>query len=130
MLFIFRKRNRFIFLLSALILNNAAQAARQTEDVLCPSLHLIHQSAHKIENADLVNGHYIATTLPYAIRTKSIGWFAVVYGIQAGSVDEAKIIAVKTMQNTQTQDNIYARNLGGTFLCGYDRDKINVLSND
>jgi len=98
--------------------------------VKCPDLRVIRVSSSKLVEAALVNGAYIANTMPYAISAQNKSWFAVVYNINAATAKEALATGKLAMQSVIVQDNPYANNLGGIFVCDYDNRKVEVINNE
>lgn len=116
----------FIFLFFIFV--DYAYAIEST--VRCPTIETMHQSANTISDAAFVNGSYMAATAPFAIHTVDMGWFAVVYNIQAHSINDAINSARQSMLSVSTQASLFANNLGGIYVCQYDNRKIEVINND
>lgn len=121
-----RTLNRSALLL--LLLTSFAHANEST--IPCPDIDTLHQSASAISDVAFVNGSYIAATLPFAIHTTELGWFAVVYHINANSSAAALEQAKQAMLTVATQVNKFADNLGGIYTCHYDNGKVETISND
>ena len=112
------------------LLTFSSLAYATSQDVLCPNLDVIHQSENKLDNVTFVNNAYIANSPPFSIHTLKINWFAIVYNIRASSAAEALAMAKVAMQSASSHVNIYAKNLGGTYVCDYDGKKVELMSNE
>ena len=115
-------------ILIAFVMAMASAVGAESRLVRCPDLTAIHHAAGLIDNATYVNSGYIANTPPYAIHTTHLAWFAVVYGIRAGSVSDAILIGREVMQSASSQRSEYARSSGRIYICEYDDGRITVYS--
>lgn len=122
-------RRPFIFLILLFILSSNTANAR-VSTIRCPDINTLHQSATAITDAAFVNDSYMATTAPFAIRTADMGWFAVVYNIQAASINDAIEKGRLSMQSVSTLSNEFAENYAGIYVCSYDSGKVEVINNE
>lgn len=122
------QRIAIAFVLSLFILAKSTHANEST--VRCPDIETMRQAANAINDAALVNGNYLATTRPFAILTADTGWFAVVYSITADSINDAIEKARLAMLSISSVSSVFADNLGGTFVCRYENDKIEAINNN
>src|SRR5690349_17313332 len=95
-------------------------------NIHCHDIETMHQSANAIYDAAHINDSYMATTQPFAIHTAEMGWFAVVYNIQALSISDAINKGRTAMLSITTQSSTMAEDLAGIYVCRYDAGKIEV----
>lgn len=110
------------------IFAHTAYASQST--IACPSIETMHQASDAIVDAGYVNGSYMATTDPFAIHASNMGWFAVVYNIDATSTVEALSKAREAMRAIARQETEFAENHMGIYVCMYDHGKIEVINNE
>jgi len=109
----------FISLLLPVSLVYAKSIIPYQDDIPCPSVRIIQESAQKLDTAQKIKDTYIAYTATSVFQSNDLWWFVGVGDITASSPDEAIKIGKYFLKNTTVQVDMSATKVGNEYICNY-----------
>jgi hypothetical protein len=97
---------------------NESNTSTEPDQVHCPLVEKVQQTAQKINEAFLTDGTYVIISHDPVFQDSNLDWLVGATGIVAGSSDEAIYMAGITTSKTNLRKNEYAAKVDKAFTSG------------